>query len=142
MAKINEAAFLYLDPKEPKEKFAQCAACMMFTGSTCTIHGKDVKITGKMSCGLYVHGKPMPEEKGHEMKSVTPKESGLVDRQVRCENCKFYHDPNICDLFGRLNKEGSFDLNTKVNQYGCCNAQEPKESEFRTAAREALKEVK
>lgn len=50
--KVTRAAFLYLDPKGNKSQFAQCGTCMMFTGDTCTIHGK-----------------PILGEKGHEMVS-------------------------------------------------------------------------
>jgi hypothetical protein len=102
---------------------------MMFTGSTCTIHGKDVKITGDMSCGYYVHGMPMPDEKGHEMKSVTPSESGLVKRDVRCDNCTHFDGESICNLFKKLNQNPElFDLDEKVTPMGCCNAQTPSES--------------
>lgn len=121
--KIKRDAFLYLDPKAPKNTFAQCASCMMFTGETCTIHGGDVPITGDMSCGFYVHGKPMPDELGHEMKSVTPKESGLVKEKVRCENCQsFEARESECELFDELNENELFDLDKKVKPKGCCNA--------------------
>jgi len=123
--KIKRDAFLYLDPKAPNNTFAQCGTCMMFTGKTCTIHGKNVKITGDMSCGLYVHGKPMPEEQGHEMKSVTPKESGLVNEPVRCENCvSFDARESECELYEHLNEheDSQFDLDKSVKAKGCCNA--------------------
>lgn len=120
---IRRDAFLYLDPKAPKNQFAQCGTCMMMTGLTCTIHGPSVAITKGHSCGYYVHGMPMPEEQGHEMKLVTPKESGLIKAQVRCENCQsFEKDQNTCTLFMRLNETGGFDLDSSVNQQGCCNA--------------------
>ena len=133
--KIKRDAFLYMDPKGDKSKFAQCGTCMMFTGSTCTIIGPDVKITAEMSCNLYVHGKPMPEEKGHEMKLVTPEEAGLVDRKVRCENCEYGDASRLkCVLFEKLNKElsESFDLDPNIKAQGCCNAQVPR-GETKTA---------
>ena len=131
-AKIKRDAFIYLDPKGNKKKFAQCETCMMWTGpkhNTCTIHGKDESITVTMSCDFYVHGMPMPKMAGKEHKSVTPKESGLVDRKVRCENCGHYSTKptSHCHLFMTLNKAHPelFDLEEGVDKYGCCNANVP-----------------
>ena len=122
---IKRDAFLYMEPKKTMKNFAQCGTCMMFTGKTCTILGKDIKITAAMSCGLYVPGKPMPEEQGHEMKSLTPKEAGLVNTKVRCENC--HHGDKkrgICLMFEKLNEEQSemFELEEMIDPQGCCNA--------------------
>lgn len=124
--KITRDAFLYLSPKEPKEQFAQCGTCMMFTGTGCTILGK-TKVTKDMSCGLYVHGKPSPKLAGKEKSVVTPKEAGLVNRAVRCENCRAF-DNGVCMLFKTLNESNPdlFQLDEKVDDYGCCNAQMPK----------------
>lgn len=120
---IRRDAFLYLDPKPPENQFAQCGTCMMFTGSTCTIHGLDVPITKRHSCGLYVHGKPMPNEKGHEMASVTPEESGLIEAHVRCKNCRFFQaEKSWCGLYERMSAGGVFQLNAAVHPNGCCNA--------------------
>lgn len=124
--KIKRDAFLYQDPKgNNKQQFAQCSTCIMFTGNTCTIHGREIKITGDMSCGLYVNGRTDTEGKGHEMESVTVEESGLVKRQVRCENCKFFNlNKRHCELFEHLTEAfpDIFDLDKNVNKYGCCNA--------------------
>lgn len=131
MAKIKRDAFLYLDPKPPASEFGQCSTCEMWTGRvarTCLIHGR-IKIGGGDSCGLYVHGSPQPQMAGREVKAVTPSESGLVDRQVRCENCKaFVPESSKCALFVTLNKTNSqlFDLDERVDAKGCCNAQQPK----------------
>ena len=126
--KLTRDVFLYLDPKEPRDSFAQCSTCRMWTTKdTCSILGK-TKVTGDMSCGLYVHGKPSPSLFGKEIESVTPKEAGLVNRQVRCENCRsFDKKTSVCMLFQSLNKSHSdiFQLEEKVNEYGCCNAQKP-----------------
>jgi len=130
--KVERDAFLYLDHKGDPKMFAQCGSCMMFTGSTCTIHGPKVKITGDMSCGYYVHGKPMPDEKGHEMKSVTPAESGLVKRQVRCENCSHVdYENKKCKLYSALNRLDpyKFNLMEDIDLNGCCNAQTPSNQE-------------
>jgi len=81
-----------------------------------------------MSCGFYVHGDPMPDEKGHEMKSVTPKESGLYKGQVRCENCRhFMARENLCGLYMTLNDSADemFNLDRHVNKQGCCNGFTP-----------------
>jgi Pyruvate/2-oxoacid:ferredoxin oxidoreductase delta subunit len=133
--KITRDAFLYLDPKEPKNQFAQCGQCMMYTGkskenvATCTIIGPDEPIRGDIdSCGLFVHGAPVPDERGYEMESVSKKEAGYVERLVRCENCISYEpEKSICLLFKSLNKSmpEQFDLNINVDQQGCCNAQRP-----------------
>ena len=124
--KIHRDAFLYLPPKGNKEQFAQCGTCLMFTGTGCTILGK-TKVTKDMSCGLYVHGKPSPKLAGKERPVYTPQEAGLVNRAVRCENCRSFQD-GICMLFKTLNESNPeiFQLEEKVDAYGCCNAQMPK----------------
>jgi len=126
--KIKTDAFVYLEPKEKEHQnsFAQCKSCPMWTGAlhnTCTIHDTNVKVTGDMTCTLYVHGEPMPEQAGHEMGSVTPEESGLTKAQVRCENCKYFDDKSVCLLFRKLNKTMPqvFDLKETVQAKGCCN---------------------
>lgn len=124
-AKIERDAFLYMDPKEPHDTHAQCGTCMMFTGDSCTILGKNIKIAAEDSCGLYVPGKPMPEEKGHEMESLTPKEAGLVHGNVRCENCTYAGGAETtCQLFKTLNERlpNLFDLDEEIKPKGCCNA--------------------
>lgn len=136
---ITRDSFLYLEAKDPKnvDQFAQCGTCMMFTGNaneTCTIHGPDEKIVSDGSCGLYVEGDPMPDEAGHEMASVTKEESGYVERQVRCENCRVFEmDGTACTLYDNLNamKHGlfKFELDSKVDPKGCCNAQTAKDEE-------------
>ena len=128
--KIKRDSFIYLDPKGPKEQkdlFAQCATCVFWTGEkkTCTLHGKDVEVTGDMSCDFYIHGEPGPNP---EHKRVTPEESGLVKRPVRCENCKFYDEAgSVCRLFRGLNQAfpETYDLDEIVDKHGCCNAQTP-----------------
>ena len=87
----------------------------------------------------------MPEEKGHEMKSVTPKEAGFVRRQVRCENCEYYEEEDShCHLFMMLNDKMkiAFKLNEKVDKYGCCNAQMPKQEKNRKEYLESITEKK
>lgn len=131
--KIKRDAFLYLDPKEPKKDFAKCKTCIMYTGKEndemagCTIHAKDVKIKGEGSCDFYVHGKTVPEQRGKEMGSVTVQESGYVERPVRCNNCRSFDGKDKCLLYQELNKLSFFDLDEKVNGFGCCNANMPKE---------------
>lgn len=119
--KIKRDAFLYMDPKPPKDSFAQCGTCLMFTGTGCTILGS-TKITKGMTCGLYVRGKPQYNLKGKEQSLVTPKEAGLIDHQVRCENCRY--GGGDCKLFEMLNDRlpDTFDLDTKIDPKGCCNA--------------------
>ncbi len=129
VSRVQRDAFLYLDPKEPKNEFAQCSTCIKFTGSTCLILGKNIPVTGNMSCGFYLNGEPNLKAKGSEEEIVTPKEAGLVNRKVRCENCKFFKEKeSICDLYHDLNRDypEKFNLDEKVNKYGCCNAESPK----------------
>lgn len=124
---IKRDAFLYLDPKGKKDQFAQCSSCIMWTGpkgNTCTIHGK-TKVTGDMSCGLYVHGPIHDDMIGQEMAAVTPKESGLLKESVRCENCAHFEaGENECELFEELNEMDpkKWDLDPQVDPKGCCNA--------------------
>lgn len=128
--KVTRAAFLYLDPKSPKARFAQCGTCVHFIEDKdqCQIHAPQVDIDEDDSCGFYLHGKPSAER---AESLVTPEDSGLVDRQVRCENCMFF-DPDTepkehCDLYTQLNRmlPSLFDLNRYVDRHGCCNAQTP-----------------
>jgi hypothetical protein len=128
---MKRAAFIYLEPKAEKnrDKFAQCKTCMMWTGEkgqTCTIHGKDVVVTGDMSCVFYVEGDPMPEMAGEEHPSVNVSESDLYKGNVRCENCE-YGDASryVCTLFEQLNEKMDTHLNTKIDPKGCCNAFHP-----------------
>lgn len=144
--KNTRDAFLYLEPKKKKlrKEFAQCSTCRMFVPDEytegkidlCIIHGSDVKVGEGYSCGMYAPWpKGTPEEKvmqnhakelsGGLPGSFTPEESGLVEREVRCENCEFHRpDEGECGLYALLNKKmpDYFDLDVKVEPHGCCNA--------------------
>lgn len=145
--KITRDAFIYLEPAsaELQDRFAQCKECRMwvpgYEGGGCIIHGsKQVPITASMSCALFVawpEGTPDEEAvKNHlaELQkdipgAVTPEQSGLVNREVRCQNCAYFDDTkSVCGLFEKLNKAmpDIFDLKIQVSAYGCCNAQEPR----------------
>ncbi len=132
MTKVTRAAFLYFDPTGDGSRFAQCATCMMWTGAggphpkRCSIHGPALEVTSNDTCGLYVHGTPMPN--AHVAAAVTTKESGFEERAVRCENCRFYKSPRRCGLYAALNTmlPDSFELNERVHPQGCCNANMPK----------------
>ena len=116
--------FVYLEPKGSPEDFAQCRSCKMFVEShmVCSLHGMKVKVHEGMSCNEYAFGKADDTELPHVSAAFTPEESGLVDREVRCENCEFFEsEDNDCFLFKLLN------IDHKVNKHGCCNAQEPKD---------------
>jgi hypothetical protein len=119
--KIKRDAFLYMNPKPPQNSFAQCGTCRQFTGTGCLILG-DTKITKDMACGLYTRGRPQLHMKGREEALVPPKEAGLVNFQVRCENCKY--GGSDCQLYEMLNDQlpETFDLETKIDPKGCCNA--------------------
>ncbi len=131
--KLKRDAFLYLNPRPPVAEFAQCAECSMWVDGDdlCTIHGPNITVPGTASCGLFIFGVTQP--KGTPTKAVvTPEESGLVDREVRCENC-LWGGPEeyICQLFDMLNRymPDIFDLDTAIEPKGCCNAQQPREAE-------------
>lgn len=131
--KVKRDAFLYLEPHGDGRvggNFAQCASCALYVGARrrCLIHG-DIKVEPDASCGFYAPGEN--RFASNPAKLVTPEESGLVRRQVRCENCTFFDRPvSECDLFKALNRAKSdiFDLDVHVKSHGCCNAQTPRGS--------------
>jgi len=124
--KVERDTFLYLDPSgEELDNFAQCGTCRFASeDGDCAILG--IPIDDDDSCGFYVPG---AYDGAEVRKSVTPEDAGFVDRQVRCEHCKFF-DPieSDCELFELLNAKHPtvFDLDAKVKAHGCCNAQTPK----------------
>lgn len=146
--KNNRDAFLYFNhrPNSPKTEFAQCVTCRMFVPSEymgtdddmdlCIAHGSKVKVGEEYSCGLYSgwpKGPPNPQvirDHAAELSkgipgSVTPAESGLVEREVRCQNCFFFKpDEKKCGLYMALNKAlpELWDLDENVDPFGCCNA--------------------
>lgn len=152
--KVERDAFIYLEPKTAaqKEYFAQCGPCRMFVpekyldgkliGDRCIIHGSTVRLDADDSCGFMVPwpnpDKPNPNVmKDHAEEllkmipgSVTPDESGLVDRRVQCHRCRFADaGAKKCGLYEKLNKTlpHMFDLNPEITPNSCCNAQTPRE---------------
>jgi hypothetical protein len=153
MSKITRDAFLYLEPKTSAQKqdFAQCGPCRMFVpesyldgkliGDRCIIHGSLIAIDADDSCGFFVPW-PNPDKPNSEVMrdhaeellkmipgSVTPEESGLVDRKVQCHRCRFANAKvDVCGLYDGLNDSfpDVFDLKTEILKNACCNAQEPK----------------
>jgi len=134
MAKITRDAFLYMTPRGKPDNFAQCSDCMMWNGdkgenpNRCHIHGPNIQVSGDMTCGLYVKGTP---HKAKLMAAVTPVESGLEKRKVRCENCvssRHWGGKYRCKLFMDLNedKPEEFDLLTEIEPKACCNANRAK----------------
>jgi hypothetical protein len=125
--KIKRDTFLYMAPKEPKKKFAQCGTCRLFLPrkERCAILGPNLHVPAEASCGLYIHGKPSDRQKAESI--VKPAEAGFVKRKVRCQNCVSF-DNGTCKLFAMLNeaKPDIFDLDTQIDPQGCCNAQTPK----------------
>ncbi len=129
--KINRDAFLYLPPTRPAANFAQCVVCRDWVRGDrkCVIHGPSINVPGTASCGFFVRGITQPP--GTKTRPlVTPEESGLVNREVRCVNCKWggpgRHE---CEFYDMLNKKlpEVFDLDIKIDPHGCCNAQTPGE---------------
>ena len=128
--KLGADAFLYLTPVPGVDDFAQCSSCCMWVqeDDRCTIHGPHVRVSGSMSCGLYINGEP--QLPGTDVEAiVSPVESGLVDREVRCENCR-HSGGDVCGLFETLNSEmpDLFEIDTEIEPKGCCNAQQPRET--------------
>lgn len=128
---ITRATFLYFDPRNPENKFAQCFGCVNFINDKglCVLLSAANKIGPNYSCGSY---SPGPNATGKEpLGLLTPEEVGLVERQVRCENCVFFDEKTEprkhCDLYTQLNLilPGVFNLDRYVDEYGCCNAQTP-----------------
>src|SRR4051794_17987444 len=101
-SKIDRSAFVYLPPKPPVDDFAQCATCVFFKPDSerCGIFGPDDKVTAQSSCGLYVHGEPDEDQACRS--ATTPKDAGLVNEPVRCENCSWYDGQ--CGLYKSLMK--------------------------------------
>lgn len=126
--KINRTAFLYMDPKEPADEFAQCATCQHFMPGIlrCTLFSDNDKVIANASCALYAHGKPNDDQE--ITNSVTPEHAGYVLGQVRCENCTWFKNDQ-CDLFKLLVEKmpDAFDLDPAVNAQGCCNGWQSKE---------------
>ena len=129
MSKIDRSAFLYLSPRQPVNKFAQCGTCALFLPGylRCAIHGPQFRVTASDSCGLYLHGNPADNQR--YITTVTPQESGFVREQVRCENCKWF-DRNHCELYRTLNARlpKIFALDEQVEAKGCCNGFESSKS--------------
>lgn len=133
MHKLGAEAFLYLDPEPDVPDFAQCSSCRDWVegDNLCRIHGPFITVKGSMSCGLYVYGNPLPEG-STTYAAVSARESGLVDREVRCENCIHMVEEDeeyFCGFFDTLNRKlyELFDIDTSIDPKGCCNAQTPKE---------------
>ncbi len=101
-----------------------------------------MKVTGDMTCGLYVEGMPMPEMAGKEHTSVTPKTSGLATMEVRCENCVCGGPKaTTCEYFEMLNKAKpeEHELDEKIIPSGCCNAFRPMEPSIEGLRKKAAK---
>lgn len=118
----DRAVFLYSEPKGEVENYAQCATCFLWTGPACLIHGKEVQVTGDMTCCYYVQGNPQKEMQGKEFISVTPKESALQKRAVRCENCQYF-SKGACGWFKMVNEAfpDLFNLDVSVKEKACCS---------------------
>lgn len=125
---ISREALGYLEPhtKGLEDDFAQCAHCFLFDRKDrCGIHGPKVEIKAGDSCiyfapGVYGGMKPVV--------LVSPKESQLVHRKVRCENCRFSTQVHRCRLYSLLNSvlPAIFKLDDKIEPKACCNLQTPR----------------
>jgi len=141
---MDKSTFLYTPGKDGKDT-GNCRSCKMFLKQhgICSLHGPKVKINGGMSCGLWVTGGPAVEsEMEHVSVAVTPKESGLIEAEVRCVNCEYYKDSKKeCLLFEILGIE---DHTVEAN--GCCNAwhaeKEGKKEEKKEGIKRTLRPLK
>ena len=117
--KIDRSTFLYLEGED--DTFAQCGSCA-FGPDTCGLMGGAPVNPEIGTCCLYVPG----EFLGQPVSNLSKEEIGYVERPVRCENCRYFSNGN-CGLFQELNEAfpDQFDLNVKVQPYGCCNGQMP-----------------
>jgi hypothetical protein len=125
--KIKRDAFLYIGPEQGGAT-GQCRSCYLWIESRdrCLIHAADKEIKGGASCGLYIQGSP--RRSGEPLGLVTPEQSGLVRRQVRCENCRFAKNgATVCGMYVTLNNEVPelFELDERIEPQGCCNSQLP-----------------
>lgn len=122
--RVTRAAFIYMDPKGDENNFAECGTCVQWgENERCKLFGPNDKVKSSWTCGLYAHGKP--QKKVIPLKSVSPREAGLVKKSPRCENCySFDAKENKCSLYQSLNEKlpELFQLNTSVHPKGCCNA--------------------
>ena len=117
--KIKRDAFLYMEGDD--SDFAQCGTCA-FGRDECAVMGGDEVSARNGSCGLYAEG----PELDYVVADLTQEDVGYVERQVRCENCKFSRG-TTCNLFVTLNQTlpHLFALDVKIKPTACCNAQTP-----------------
>lgn len=132
--RIFRDAFIYLEPLALKndDDFAQCSSCVFFHSveETCAIHGKSIRVKSDASCDFYLNGLPNTVE--NFIADLDSRYTGLVRRQVRCENCRYSgSEATVCNLFKTLNEKlpELFDCETVIEPKACCNAQEPKDDE-------------
>lgn len=143
--------FMKYDPRIPPEYFAQCIGCRRFVPfkftdgkiDLCIDHGSEVKVGEYYSCGVFAkwpRGKPEEKViKNHAAElagglpgAMTPEESGLVERPVRCINCRFFMSgAGHCGLYIALNTDQPklWKLDIRVEKYDCCNANLEREGE-------------
>lgn len=117
--KIDRSAFVYLEGQD--DTFAQCGSCA-FGPDKCALMGGNPVDPEVGSCALYVPGEPI----GQPIAQLDPEEIGYVEHPVRCENCRYFDNGN-CGLFAEINQAfpDQFQLDEKVQPYGCCNGQMP-----------------
>lgn len=133
----------YIEPPaddDDADEFAQCEDCILWTGpdrERCGVHGAKLQITAEHTCNYYMHGHApafLRAALWHLARLITilkPSQSGLVHRQVRCENCRFFDttgEPHVhCDLYTQLNLQYPrlFHLDRYVKPKACCNFQNP-----------------
>lgn len=121
------SAVLYLDPDGTEKLCGN--RCMMHVESgeykdRCTIHGPDVFIPNKASCGFYVKGDAAKSDDHMMMKLVTPKQSGLIYGKVQCKRCLRRGDKEtVCAALTKVLQDQGHDIEFSIKPDACCNWQ-------------------
>lgn len=126
--RVDRSAFLYMAPRGDREVFSQCGTCRHWAGDQerCALFGSGTVVYAGDTCGLYTWDAGADHDT-ELLANATSSEAGYERRQVRCENCRHFFPRGECHLFLALNESlpGLFDLDTRVDAYGCCNGNVP-----------------
>jgi hypothetical protein len=114
--KMDRDIFIYSEPKNPIDNYAQCGSCGHFNDGKCAI--VKGKVNEDDSCNLYVQ-----KDKNGGFVLYNKDEVGFHDGEVRCENCSYMKE-GVCTLYEKLNfmMPELIQLNTKVDKKGCCTS--------------------
>jgi len=132
--KLDRISLGFVSPPEGRDvpDFGQCSACVSFDGKRlCRKFGPHDAVKPGGSCDLFVYG--VPQQMGdEEFEGASAAESGYVERQVRCGNCRSAREgATRCGLYAMLNQAQpeTFQLDETITPQSCCNLQRGKTSE-------------